>query len=142
MFKRLIYALIGIVFMMSCNKNPSQSSEGEKPEMYKTSELAQLMRQMYQDNDSIKAKLLRGEWPDSLPSYFASIHTAKATTPSDINATFKALADDYLHRFDSLKNASPAVRIDAYNHLVSGCISCHQVYCNGPIPKIQKLYIR
>lgn len=140
--KRLILCLSGI-FILSCNqsqvKNEDQSCE--KPQMYKSSELAQLMRDMYTDCDTIRQSILHGTWPDSLPSYFDKIHTAKATTPSDINETYHSLAKEYLNRYEALKKAKPELRKDAHNYLIKGCISCHQVYCNGPIAKINKLLL-
>ena len=109
--------------------------------MYKTSELAELMRNMYTDNEAIKDRIMKGEWPDSFPSYFAQLHTAKATDPSDINDTYKGLADIYLQRFNELKEAPVEKRVASYNALVDGCLSCHQVFCSGPVPKIKKLLI-
>lgn len=126
----------------SCQKKSAENqAECEKPVMYNTSELAVLMRNMYADNEQIKDRIMKGEWPDSFPSYFAELHTAKATDPSDINDTYKGLADVYLKRFDELKNAPKENRVIAYNALVEGCLSCHQVFCSGPVPKIKKLII-
>lgn len=139
----LIFA-IGLVALVaiSCNKqNATTEQNCEKPQMYETSELAQLMRDMYADNEKIKEKLLKGEWPDSLPDYFSKLHTAKATDPSDINETYKGLGNSYLQRFEELKSAPDSLKIESYNSLINGCVSCHQVYCNGPLPKIKKLLI-
>lgn len=136
--------LIGAAVFLaaSCQKKTADNQEEcEKPEMYKTSELAALMRNMYADNELIKDKIINGEWPDSFPSYFAELHTAKATDPADINGTYKGLADEYLSRFDELKKAHKDKRVASYNALVTGCLSCHQVFCSGPVPKIKKLLI-
>lgn len=143
MIKRLILILVVSFFWIACNKKTAENNSEacEKPVMYKSSELALLMRKMYEDNDTIRNMILRGEWPDEFPSYFAELHTANATTPSDINDTYHGLAEEYLQRYDSLKKAPPALRREAYNYFISGCISCHQVYCNGPIPKIKKLLL-
>ncbi len=145
MNKRLKYfSLIvsAVLVAAACQKKSSKNeTTSEKPVMYKTSELAELMRNMYSDNTLIKEQLLKGEWPDSFPSYFAQLHTAKATDPSDINPTYKGLADEYLKRFEALKVAHKDERIELYNDLVNGCLSCHQVFCSGPIPKIKKLLI-
>ena len=133
---------IAVIVMASCQKKTAvNQDECDKPVMYNTSELAELMRDMYADNEAIKDRILKGEWPDSFPSYFVQLHTAKATDPSDINDTYKGLADEYLKRFNELKEAPQEKRIASYNALVEGCLSCHQVFCSGPIPKIQKLKI-
>jgi cytochrome c553 len=29
-----------------------------------------------------------------------------------------------------------------FNEGINACVSCHQVKCGGPIPKIKKLYIK
>jgi hypothetical protein len=142
--KIILFLVVGIAIILSasCQKKTTEDQANcDKPVMYNTSELAELMRNMYADNEEIKERIMKGEWPDSFPSYFAQLHTAKATDPSDINDTYKGLADEYLHRFDELKNTTKENRVTSYNALVNGCLSCHQVFCSGPVPKIKKLLI-
>ncbi|GAB5557656.1 MAG: hypothetical protein SchgKO_18690 [Schleiferiaceae bacterium] len=118
----------------------TSSQEGESV-MYQPSELASLMRKMYEDNQKLKAQVENGEIPESFPEDFYTIHTAEATDPSEINETFKAFAEVYLSDMEAIIASDSTTVTAAYNKMVSTCISCHQVYCQGPIPKIKKLYI-
>ncbi len=113
----------------------------EEPLMYEASELAALMRRMEEENKEMRSQILEGNYPDSYPEDYANIHTAEATNPRDINETFHSLAQLYLENMDAIVEAEGEAVIPAFNTMVSTCISCHQLYCQGPIPRIRKLRI-
>ena len=139
-----IVVAIGFSTFVGCN-NGEEKKSGEKSttekEMYQPSELASLMRAMYEDNLKIKQDIEKGIVPESFPEDFYKIHTAEATDPSEINATFKSFADLYLTNMHEITDSDSTTVKKAFNNMVSTCISCHQIYCQGPIPKIKKLYI-
>ncbi len=150
----MLAALFAAVLLVGCNSSAegdttaedskteaNASSKKEESVMYEPSELASLMRKMYEDNQKLKAQVENGEIPESFPEDFYTIHTAEATDPSEINETFKAFAEVYLSDMEAIIASDSATVTAAYNKMVSTCISCHQVYCQGPIPKIKKLYI-
>lgn len=112
-----------------------------KNNMYQPSELAQLMRQMYDDNLELKAMVERGEIPKSFPEDFYRIHSAEATDPKDKNETYHALAEKYLQDLEDIKKADEHTVKEAFNGMVNTCISCHTVFCQGPIPRIKKLMV-
>lgn len=117
------------------------AANNEAPEMYQPSELANLMRSMYDDNMELKKQIEQGIIPASFPEDFYKIHTAEATKPENINDTYKALADKYLADMKQVVESDEASVKRNFNEMVNTCISCHQIFCQGPIAKIKKLTI-
>jgi hypothetical protein len=115
-------------------------SKTKKFDMYKSSEMAVLMRQMFAENAQLKDRILKGDAIGTYPSYFSKIYTAKFTDETDNDAVFKEKAADYIeaqqHIYSDPKNAKTR-----FNAGVDACVSCHESKCGGPIPKIKKLYI-
>ncbi len=146
MLKKLIImgCLAGASFFIACNNQQKQTENtAEEPDMYEASELAILMRNMYKGNLEIRKQIMAGELPDDFPQEFYKIHTAKATKPEDINETYKALADQYLQNMERIARAGNQQEAKiAYNDMVMTCASCHQIYCQGPLPKIRKMKIK
>jgi hypothetical protein len=145
MKKYIIAGLIAIfVGIVACNQQEVEQVEdvkADKPKLYEPSELASLMRSMYEDNMELKKAIEEGHIPESFPEDFYRIHSAIATNPGDINDTYKALADKYLLDMERVVSSDAASVRRNFNEMVNTCISCHQVFCQGPIPKIKKLAI-
>lgn len=145
--KILLTAGLGLaVFVIGCSHTAEKAEKAEKPvkeepRLYKMSELALLMEKMYKDNEAMKKEIQAGKLPESFPEDFMNIHTAAATDPSEINETFHAMADAYLQAMDGIVRADSSTVTRAYNNMVQTCVSCHQLYCQGPIPRIEKLRI-
>ena len=101
------------------------------------------MEQMYVENAELKKQIEAGQVPASFPEDFLKMHSAEATDPNDKNETYHALANVYLAQMDSIVNAPDAAGAKkAFNNMVTTCVSWHQVFCQGPIPRIQKLRIQ
>lgn len=154
MMRRFIIlgCLAGASFFVACNSNTetqevtteSKAEEPKELEMYETSELAALMRKMYEDNLELKKDIMEGKIPESFPEDFYTIHTAIATKGmvSDTN-TFNAMANTYLANMKKITEAeTPEKAKIAYNEMIMTCASCHQIYCQGPLPKIRKMTIK
>jgi cytochrome c556 len=148
----LIGCLAGASFFFGCQQNAgekaSRNTAGEKEktakelEMYQPSELAQLMRRMYEENLALRDTLLAGKLPATFPKNFQRIHSAPSTSGEHEEATFKALAQRYTRHYDSLKKApNPRAAKAAYNGMVQTCAACHQNYCRGPLGKIKRMRI-
>lgn len=146
----IIPALSSLLMAGACGGNeegetitesPAAGVVAEESQMYEASELASLMRQMYEDNDSLRTLIMSGEVPASFPEDFYTIHTAQATDPDEINETFHALAEEYMKNMEAIIHADKATVVAEFNNMVNTCVSCHQIYCQGPIPKIRKLTI-
>lgn len=105
------------------------------------SELALLMRAMYNDSEIIRQAILEKRLPEDFREKFKAIHTA---TPTDANVrdeNFKPFSNSFLLALDKVYQDDDN-RVENFNTVVSTCIACHQKYCPGPIRKIQKLYIK
>lgn len=105
------------------------------------SELALLMRAMFEDGEGMKKKIEAGELPLNV-AQFTQIHTAQATQPEKVNTdAYRKMTADYLASVDALKAADVHNAKDIYNSVISKCMSCHQAVCPGPMVRIKKLYV-
>lgn len=105
------------------------------------SELALLMRDMFEEGLKAKEKIKNGELPD-LVLDFEEIHTAQATEPEKAaSPEYKVHALSYLQAVTALKNADKNNLEKSYTDMVDACMSCHKAVCPGPTVKIKKLYL-
>lgn len=103
------------------------------------SELALLMRDMYEEAQRIKKQVANGE-PITITLDHEAILTAHATEPDKAaSKTYKAFASSYLQTIEELKVAPPERRVDIYDQMVSTCMGCHQQLCPGPMMRIRHL---
>jgi cytochrome c553 len=109
-------------------------------QMYQMSEMAILMEQMYVDNHRLKKQIIAGETLGDFPKHFEKIHTALLTDDSDRDAFFDFQAKEFLKAYQMIFDDQEHSKSN-FNKAISSCISCHEVKCGGPIPKIKKLLI-
>lgn len=137
---------IGCFLFISCKKegNMSKKIEEKEPfEMYKTSEMAALMRQMFIDNEALKQRIIDGESLGHYSEYFNTIHTAVFTDESDNDSFFKEQAKAFIAAQKAIYiTTEKRETIATFNKSIDACLHCHSVKCGGPIPKIKKLYIK
>lgn len=148
---RKIFVLgYSVLFFISCEKKASvdgnkvdsmSTSEKKKFEMYEFSEMAMLMEQMYVDNQRLKERLENGEPVGEFPAHFAKIHKAVMTDPSENDAFFKENAQVFLTAQEMIYK-EPEKAKEHYSNAIQACISCHEVKCSGPIPRIKKLQLK
>lgn len=140
--------LIGASFFIGCNQSQSsEASEAPAPakqektlEVKQASELALLMRSMYEENLEVRKRIMEGDIPESFPEDFVKIHSAQSA--ENLNETYYALADQYSKNLEAITQAQTKEEgIKAYNGMVSTCASCHTIYCQGPLAKIKKMRI-
>jgi len=142
----------------NCSQQPNASSENStdkdsvkvsalKPQnVDKTfypnddSELAWLMRQMYEDGEKIKLAVLNNQLPEDFREKFKNIHTATPTDASVRGEVFDTSAKAFLATLDKFYTEKEN-QVENFNLVVHACIACHQNYCPGPIKKIKKLAI-
>lgn len=104
------------------------------------SELALLMREMYDDGMKTKQQLLDGKQPEVHVKY-KKIHTAEITQGLKVDAeSFSAFATAYENAMDSFISTDASNKVAAYQLMVNTCMSCHQIVCPGPKVKIQHMY--
>jgi hypothetical protein len=139
--------LSSILFFLSCNKNAdkqeytsNQKSE-KKFEMYQMSEMAALMESMYIENEKLKERIKKGDTIGQFPIHFLNIHKAVMTDESENDQFFKEQAALFI-KSQELIYKDPKNAKQHFNEGINACVTCHQVKCGGPIPKIKKLYIK
>ncbi len=103
------------------------------------SELALLMRSMYDDGMAMKLAIKNGDAPLShidISKLYTSepTVTGKADTPE-----YQAFALAYEAAFKGLGQAQEDQKAQAYKTLVNSCIACHKSVCPGPIVRIEKM---
>lgn len=145
--------LFSASFFVACQQPTETESQASSPvpaeqepvkkelDVNEPSELALLMRDMYDRNRELKTQIKDGEIPESFPEDWLNIHTA--TSNETLNETFEALAEQYLNNMEAITKAETKEEgIKAYNNMISTCASCHTIYCQGPLAKIKKLKIK
>lgn len=147
---KLIPIFFGIfsLLLIACN-NQAEEEQCEKKEVEASainpngdSELALLMRKMYNDADSIK-KLITNNEGNITKEYIIElerIHTAIPTDPDVKTPEFKAYTKLMIEEANALFS-NETNRAEGFNNLVNRCVECHQSFCPGPIKKIRKLTI-
>ena len=105
------------------------------------SELALLMRELFEDSENVKLQIQEGKTPVFFTE-FDKLHTA---TPTDENVKedgfYTAYTDVFIETVEDLLLAKNN-KVDMYNKMVAQCIDCHKQMCPGPIKKIRKLHIK
>lgn len=148
--KQFFLILLSISILSSCTKKEEAKPVVEKKvpakkdskefEMYEMSEMAALMEQMYVDNQRLRERIKNGDTIGAFPSHFLKIHKSAMTDESENDAFFKEQAAVFINSqkliYEDPKNAK-----EHFNAGVSACVTCHQVKCAGPIPRIKKLFI-
>lgn len=142
---KIYISFLGFLILMGCNKKEECTTENsgkseKKFEMYKMSEMAALMEQMYAENEILKAKIKKGDSIGKFPIHFLQIHKAVMTDESENDAFFKEQATQFI-KAQELIYQDPKNAKKHFNEGVNTCIKCHEVKCGGPIPRIKKLYI-
>ena len=138
--------LISFLILFSCNKQEKDACTSETKttedgfEMYKMSEMAALMEQMYVDNQRLKEKIIKGDTIGEFPQHFLKIHESVMTDKQDRDDFFKKQAQVFIES-QELIYKDPKNAKQHFNDGVDACIACHQKKCSGPIPRIKKLYI-
>ena len=135
--------LTGCIKQEEAKKAESEKQAPEKKEfvMYEMSEMASLMEQMYAENMQLKQRITNGDTLGGFPQHFLDIHASAMTDESENDAFFKEQAAKFIKAQELIfKDSVNAKR--HFNDAVSSCVKCHEQKCEGPIPRIKKLYIK
>jgi hypothetical protein len=139
--KKLLFA-VSVLFVFGCESKKEDKVETLEYKMYKQSEMAALMLQMYSKSADNKRLVLEGKTPKDFPEDFFKIHTAQLTDPSDRTTSFKTFSDLYLTSYQQVFKTPKDSLVAKHNSAINSCIACHKTTCIGPIPKIKKLLIQ
>jgi hypothetical protein len=136
---RIGIILIVIVGFAACG--PQQESKKQKPlNPTGDSELALLMRDMFEESDSLKQLVVDGKQLSGLKKY-QDIHSAIPTDPTVTGPVFEAFAEAYISSIKELEIADSS-SVYNFNHMVDQCMNCHTEFCPRPKKRIKQLYIR
>ena len=144
---RHLFVSAAILLLISCNSKVEEAviSEAipENMEMQSTSEMANLMNYMYEDNEELKSRIIEGDTVGSYPKDFEIIYRAELTDPTDRDEFFELFSNHFIETQKSIYTTESEVPVkDRYNNAINMCISCHNTTCIGPIPRIKKLLIQ
>ena len=103
-----------------------------------TSEMAQQMRDMTLDLEKIKSRLENNELLGKDLLNFKLIHKQKVTDISFNKIHIEPMSKSFAFSVDEF-NKEPNIK--NYSIIINNCISCHNLSCQGPLEKINKLRI-
>lgn len=142
-----IAAIALLVYACSSGDNAQQADDSAaacKPKPLNPngdSELSILMREMANWTDSCKSAIVSGRTMPAKPATLGTLHTAKRTDENINEEVFSSMASVYQSAVLQFEQATDANRTAMYNGMVSACAGCHQNFCQGPLVRINKLYI-
>lgn len=135
----ILLLLFGAGLLITCGEG--QKEVQESVVMYKESELARLMRDMWEENMKVRESLLAGEMKVELSVNYHELKTAKPTDSSDLTPLFYSMSDHYAGLAGQFNRAPAEIKVKRFNAVVDGCVDCHKNFCIGPLQKIRKQYI-
>lgn len=140
---RLTFCLLCLFVCLASCKDEVAKKEKEPLIMVEQSEMSLLMNEMFAFNESIKQQIKDGKLNNDFPEHFNKIHTAVLTDSTVRDEAFKKDAQLFLDAQKALFEVETTDDLKIqYNNAVNACISCHEVTCVGPIPRIKKLYVK
>jgi len=135
--------ILGLLICFTSCKDEVVKKEKEPLIMVEQSEMSLLMNEMFAFNESIKQQIKDGKLNNDFPEHFNKIHTAVLTDSTVRDEAFKKDAQLFLDAQKALFEVETTEDLKMhYNNAVKACISCHEVTCVGPVPRIKKLYVK
>ena len=137
--------ILGLVILASCDEPEQEMTPKQNwtPKLDQPSELAQIMRDMQEEATNRKNSLEQGQLDPTLSETLFSMITAQPTKPHMKGEGFEPYAKSFIGIYNQIQGAEEVgVQIQAHNNMVDACIACHTQFCDGPISRIEKLYVR
>ena len=101
------------------------------------------MRDMHAEATNRKHSLEQGQLDPTLSETLFSMITAHPTKPHMKGEGFEPYAKSFIGIYNQIHGAEEiGVQIQAHNNMVDACIACHTQFCDGPISRIEKLYVK
>lgn len=142
--KKAIVLVLVLSLVWACSQSEEEKITWKKSEvkMAEFSELAILMKAIHEDAKEWRSKLVEGELVTDSVAIFEALITSTPTKAEVKGPVFEGFAANYQEKLDAFLAAKDVnLASGAYNNLVEACVACHQSYCPGPIPTIEKLYV-
>lgn len=146
--KKYIFAVaILALFAFACSSGEtaeenSDSAAACKPKPLNPngdSELAILMREMASWMDSCRVAIVDKKLPPSTPESFKMLKTAKRTDPNIDESIYQSMAHLFDTKVADFESNSDSTK---FNQVVDACVSCHKNFCQGPLVRINKMYVQ
>ena len=137
--------ILGLIALASCSGPEKESTPKQNwtPELDQPSELAQIMRDMHEEAKNRKISLEQGQLDPTLSETLFDMITAHPTKPHMKGEGYEPYAKSFIGTYNQIHTAKEvSVQIEAHNNMVDACIACHSQFCDGPISRIEKLYVR
>lgn len=143
----IIILLIGvIVYGLGCQAKVVEGESGQSEKVLQPinpngdSELALLMREMYDESERIKQEIAAGRKP-TVNFDYKKVLTAEGTEPEKVASdTYHAFAQAYVGLMNALEEATADQAPAIFLNMVDNCMDCHTALCPGPRVRIKKLY--
>jgi hypothetical protein len=128
--------LLITILISACNSKPEPSAIIDPND---TSEMALLMRDMFDEMQTIKTKIENNEDLSEEQLDFATIHLQEATDSSFIKEGLVPKSEGYDRIIEQFNNYPTK---ENYKSIVNTCISCHVSMCPGPLERIDNLIVK
>ena len=123
--------------MSACINSKEESTTITDPN--DTSEMALLMRDMFERMEVIKDKIENNEDLSKEQLSFASIHLQEATDSSFVKEGLFPMSEGYIRIINQFNNYPSKKN---YKSIVNSCINCHISMCPGPLERIDNLILK
>lgn len=131
-----------IIFLSACENKPTQKYIKAPINPNGDSELALVMRNMFDEVFDLKKKLREGGDIDSIALYHESLYAQATEDGLEKSKAYQLYGDHFLKSYDLFLKSKGEDQIDLYNSMIQNCMNCHQSLCPGPMVKIKKLFLK
>ncbi len=133
-----------LVFILACGSEKVNEESHQTPSVFspnEDSELALLMRFMYDDMYRLRAEIKAGKHPKiTFPA--KELFTAEPTDENQVSSDhYHLLGKAFLAAVNQFQESDYSQLSEHYEVLVESCMSCHQYSCPGPMRRIRNLYL-
>lgn len=145
--KYLVTIVISFLLLTTCKNEEKLVEEPAQKKveynMYRPSEMASFMNAMYVYNLQLKAQIVAGESPTTMPLDLLKLHSAEMTKGKDRTETWQSFVNVFIESQKAVVDTLSNIELkERYNSAITNCLNCHKTECTGPIPKIKKLLIQ
>ena len=130
--------IISFIFGIACTNGTFKIAHVKSN---RDSELAILMRDMFEEGMLVKQSIIHGKEPILKLDY----HHINTATPTEAGKNrspeYQLFSKPYERSVERLKHSSYAHRAAAYTLMIDNCMNCHSKIYREPMNKIKKLYL-
>ena len=145
--KHISLIIFSFLVFISCKNEEKIAEEETKKkveyDLYQPSEMAGFMNAMYIYNQQLKAQIVAGETPTTMPLDLLKLHSAEMSNSKSRTETWQSFVNVFIRSQEDVVDTLSNIQLkERYNSAINNCLNCHKTECVGPIPKIKKLLIQ